>query len=614
MSVNHSYTRFRSEGRSGADTFARLYSRENCIPRPGAKPQGKKPANLRDLLSHDKKNYSRGAHSAPSKVRMLGEKVKDMYAAAPEPVRVVGGKIGETAEKVYKWRHLRTCARIVLIITVCALCFYSLVLSMGFRALAQEDILSDLSANYSQFKGFKPKGGVPSAGGDYDLGDLAPLSPSDLSGSDAVLPSENEEMNKNTIAFASESDIIAQSSSRKTRVDTVFKAGLDSFSAMGTDINLYAKVEAGTESLDASVFSGNGTEVEYVVAPTREQLDTAGCHTLRVRAGGKERNVLMVVVDTKSPTVTMKKVQIWLGDSVEPSAFISDTDEPSPLVVTYSVREPDFTMAGEQVIYLDIQDICGNKSEMQISTLTIIEDTEPPVISGAKDRTVIIGEAVSYKQGVTATDNRDGEVKINVDSSAVDPTKAGKYEVIYTATDKNGNVSSKTVTFRFGTEDELNVDIELEKQVEKVAKKIFKADMTDGQKIKAIYNWCRNNIAYSGHSDKSSWKKGAINGFKKHSGDCYTYFACSKALFEYCGIENIDVVKVRNSSSESRHYWSLVDVGTGYYHFDATPRVGGFNGFMRTDKQLKNYSSKNKNSHRFDATLYPATPTESYGS
>ncbi len=613
MNEIRNYSRFRSDGRSGQETYLRLYSRENCIPRPGTRGRGeKKVSSLRSVLANDKAAYAKSSHAAPSRTAALGKKMREMYENAPEPVRAVGTKIGEAAEQIRQWPHLRAFAKAVVITTAAVVLVFSVLLTAGFKSLATEEMLSELSVYYFDgLKSYSPGGSSPDSDS-YAIGELSSYSSTDMSGTDIVIGAEPEETVTSSLSFVSECDIPSYQSSPKLR--TVLKAGVDSFSAAGLDISLYCVTEAGVDYFPATAYGKNGnTDISYVVEPTRQQLDTVGCHTLRIRTGGKEKNVLLIVKDTKAPSVTLHDVSIWLGDSVSPEAFVSSTDDVSPLVVKYSNGEPNLTMVGEQLVYLQISDISGNTAPFDAAHLVILEDTEPPVISGARNRTVVIGETVSYKQGVTAVDNRDGEVSIKVDSSAVDPTKTGSYDVIYTATDKNGNVSSVTVTFKFGTQEELDVDIELEKYVTKVAKSIFKSGMTDAEKLKAIYNWCRSHIGYSGHSTKGDWKKAAITGFKKRAGDCYTYFACSKALFEYCGIENIDVVKVKNSSSESSHYWSLVDIGTGYYHFDATPRVGGFNGFMRTDKQIKTYSSKNKNSHRFDASLYPATPTESFG-
>ena len=81
-------------------------------------------------------------------------------------------------------------------------------------------------------------------------------------------------------------------------------------------------------------------------------------------------------------------------------------------------------------------------------------------------------------------------------------------------------------------------------------------------------------------------------------------------MFEVAGIENVDVVK--SVTTHSRHYWSLINLGDGWYHVDCTPRTGtGDNFFMVTDAELEAYSSKHRNTHIFDTTLYPERATES---
>ena len=86
-------------------------------------------------------------------------------------------------------------------------------------------------------------------------------------------------------------------------------------------------------------------------------------------------------------------------------------------------------------------------------------------------------------------------------------------------------------------------------------------------------------------------------------------FAAAKALYDVAGIENVDVVK--SDTSHSSHFWSLINLGDGWYHVDCTPRrkVGYF--FMNTDAELEAYSKENKNSHIFDTDAYPERSTKS---
>ena len=139
---------------------------------------------------------------------------------------------------------------------------------------------------------------------------------------------------------------------------------------------------------------------------------------------------------------------------------------------------------------------------------------------------------------------------------------------------------------------------------------IVAEDMDQAEQIQAIYDWARSAISYSGHSDKSDWYQAAWTAMTGRSGDCFNYFAVCKLLFERLEIPNIDVRKVRNSEDDSDHFWSMVSIdgGESWYHFDATPRIGGGDFCMVTDAYLDEYSQAHKNSHNRDKSLYPATP------
>ena len=70
-----------------------------------------------------------------------------------------------------------------------------------------------------------------------------------------------------------------------------------------------------------------------------------------------------------------------------------------------------------------------------------------PVIK-ATDKTITVGDTFDPKDGVTATDAEDGDLtaKIIVEKNDVDTTKAGKYEVTYKVTDRQGATRTKTIT------------------------------------------------------------------------------------------------------------------------------------------------------------------------
>lgn len=256
-------------------------------------------------------------------------------------------------------------------------------------------------------------------------------------------------------------------------------------------------------------------------------------------------------------------------------------------------------------------------------------DTAPPVISGTHDLTVAVGESLSYRAGVTAADEVDGAVTLHVDSSGVNLTQPGTYTALYWAEDAAGNRAEAPVTVTVveavtvddgdgeATADDVVDSAAAQATPEAVnalADEILSEITTPGMSryevALAIYNYVHNNISYTGTSDKSSWLVGAYVGFTRHSGDCYNYFACSKALLTRAGIPNVDLTRV---GGNSRHYWQLVDVGEGYYHFDACPHPNSYPlySFLLTEAEVRAYTeqcaSVRKNYYVYD---YDACPVE----
>lgn len=299
--------------------------------------------------------------------------------------------------------------------------------------------------------------------------------------------------------------------------------------------------------------------------------------------------------------------------------------KPSPLL--YGLLALCILAAVVLAVFL-VPRLSGSPAPSASDTPPPAEDTQPPVISGVKDLTVAVGESLSYRTGVTVTDNVDETVRLQVDSSGVNLSEPGEYQALYWAEDAAGNRAEVPVTVTVvaavtvddadtgATEDVVesgNVEITqdgVNELADEILAEITTPGMSQREKALAIYNYVHNHIKYVGTSDKSSLLVGAYVGFTRGSGDCYNYFACSKALLTRVGIPNVDLTRV---GGNSRHYWQLVDVGSGYYHFDACPHPNSYPlySFLLTEEEVKAYtrqcSSIRKNYYVYD---YDSCPVE----
>ncbi len=146
-------------------------------------------------------------------------------------------------------------------------------------------------------------------------------------------------------------------------------------------------------------------------------------------------------------------------------------------------------------------------------------------------------------------------------------------------------------------------ELQAEAIAAQIVASITNSAMTKPEKAAAIYNYVRGNMTYTsgGLRPESGEAAAALYGFRRHSGNCFEYYAMSKYLLEAAGMPNICVVR----ESDGDHYWNLVNVDGTWYHFDTTPRTTGGRWCLVTTGQLQANSWR---AHNFDIGAYPQTP------
>lgn len=338
--------------------------------------------------------------------------------------------------------------------------------------------------------------------------------------------------------------------------------------------------------------------ISFISGVNRTHLANPGNYDVVIKAQELFFDSTVTVVDTLPPTASPVDRAMWIGKTAEPSYFVADPFDVSEFSMSFKTP-PDFTTPGNSEVTVILEDIWGNASEVT-STLLMMEDTVPPVISGAVNQTVFLGDSVSYRSGVSAYDNADGEIDFTVDSSAVNTHRVGNYSVTYSAVDSSGNRATRTVTISVI---ELSYDLVYE-IADSILESITTPDMSLRDKAFRIHTWIRANVIYASNRERVTLRA-AYNGFRTRQGDCFTFYALSEVMLTRAGIDNMRITRV---GGRTQHYWNLINIGTGWYHFDTNPIRTSINTFMFTSVQAVEYTrimSHIENFYVFDRSLYP---------
>ena len=313
------------------------------------------------------------------------------------------------------------------------------------------------------------------------------------------------------------------------------------------------------------------------------QENAVGEYTIDVTSGNTQESCVVTVRDTVAPVLTLKNVRRYPGESVEIQDFVVENSDLSGEPLLRVVGElPDCSVEQTHTITIEAEDLNGNVTSKE-ATLWVSKNMSAPVIQGATEpMTVEKHSSPDFLEGVFANDDMDGRIAADVDTSALDLSKAGTYYITYSSTDSSGNVGTykRKVTVEPDGEDTAAL-------VQQIADSL-------PNDPEAIRDYVHDNIAYSSHwgGDDPVW-----HGFTQHTGNCNVHARSLKALLDYKGYET-QLIWVTNES----HYWLIIKLEEGWRHIDSTPSDQHEKIGLATDK----VRYQNLNGRNWDRTLWPA--------
>ena len=236
--------------------------------------------------------------------------------------------------------------------------------------------------------------------------------------------------------------------------------------------SIYKITTMATFELKQTVFTYElGQEVsqnieDYVICPDRIKksltlnlkrvnLNKVGNYNASIEYAGRDYGFKIKIVDTKNPTVKLKKLVYYVNPNQPLYAknTVAEVNDASLTQIYFLkkenseelVKEKTYEKVGTYIERVVVRDEQGNTSFPMRIKVIVANELVVPVIKGAEDKVIHIGDAFNAREGVTAYDNEDGDLtnKIVV-TGKVQTNTVGRYTLIYTVTDSSKNMAKVT--------------------------------------------------------------------------------------------------------------------------------------------------------------------------
>lgn len=334
-----------------------------------------------------------------------------------------------------------------------------------------------------------------------------------------------------------------------------------------------------------------------------KQTEVAGVElTKAAEVESTEKYVTSSVVEKKTITVTLKTGKVKGKKTAYLKAVVKNP-------FSNNVVKVVSTTLNKKKVYSSTGVWIYDKKSKKKTLAWGVRDKKAPVIKGlVKDKSyqgddcyiTIFSDKKNFKfsKYIKATDNRDGKVKIFVNTKKVKWKKRGNYKVRITAKDKAGNVAKSWVKIHVEPKGMLS------EMADDILKKIVKKSWSDEKKCRAIYTYVQGHISYIDSNVRVSWQTAAEQSVKYGYGNCFNYYAMSKLLISRCGIPNLEITRYP-AAYGNHHWWNLVYVKGGWYHFDTTPRIRRGYLCLLTNAQLQEYCWRTGSTFYYKESLYP---------
>jgi len=328
-----------------------------------------------------------------------------------------------------------------------------------------------------------------------------------------------------------------------------------------------------------------------------------GMHSVFVLVNEQTFTSYINVVDTMPPVAVTTDLTIVPGTELFPEDFFVSITDSSPITNISFLNAIDILASGDHIVAIHTEDAFGNQS-VHMANLTILPNQIPPVIRGARDLEVMIGNPAMFRLGVGAFDAFGREIDLNI-FSRVDLGEIGTYSLTFSAEDAWGLTVEETVNVQV-----IDVDPEwVYERVDYIFESIMNEGMTQVEMARAIFDWVDENVRFAVGIDSTSVYENARQALLQRQGNCFVFYSLSSVMLTRAGVPNMRINRIPDAPTW--HTWNLINPDDlGWHHFDASPSILGLNRFMFTSGEAAENTRRLFETGRidfftYDPTLYP---------
>lgn len=154
---------------------------------------------------------------------------------------------------------------------------------------------------------------------------------------------------------------------------------------------------------------------------------TVGNYQAVITYKNKTLQMEVSVVDTTAPVIKIPEetLKARVGDTISIDQENLDVEDASKVTITFEdgTQNTTFDKVGESKRNVIATDASGNKSNMELSFK--VTDEHDPVLAGISDKTLALENNNNLLDGITATDEEDGDLTSQIVVSEADLTTEG---------------------------------------------------------------------------------------------------------------------------------------------------------------------------------------------